>query len=265
MGPRYYLGLYGTYFRMALRTLAQYRADFGIMAVAATVREGATLIFLSVIFGKITALQGWTFYEIVLAYGLGAVVASFNGVFFNMPHALGWYIQRGQLDVILVRPAPPLFQLFGQRCFTVTGAGSLAVGVAIVGVALTRLNLAFQPWWLLYLALVVLGGALINFSLLLLIACLSFRFVDVASLNILIGYIPEFSRYPLSIYDRFLQFALTWALPYAMGGILPVGFLLGKAGYRPYGLLAPLMGWLFLGLALAAWTAASRGYRSTGA
>jgi ABC-2 type transport system permease protein len=264
MMVRYYLELYGTYFRMALRTLAQYRADFGIMAVSATVREGATIVFLSVIFGKISALQGWSFYEIVLAYGLGAVALSFGAVFLNMPHVVGWFVQRGQLDVILIRPAPALFQMLGQTCFTPHAAGSLVVGIAIVGVALARLDAAFQAWWLLYLPLIVISAALIAFSILLLIACLTFTFVEVASLNILLGYFPEYARYPLSIYSRPLQFALTWVLPYAMGGILPVGFLLGKEGYRLYGLLAPLMGWLFLGLALAVWRVAVRHYKSTG-
>jgi ABC-2 type transport system permease protein len=261
---RYYLDLYVVYFRLALRTLAQYRADFGIMAVSASVREGATILFLSVIFGKITQLQGWSFYEIVLAYGVGAVASSFGSVFLNMPHTIGWYVLRGQLDVVLVRPAPALFQLLGQHCLNITSAGSLAVGLAIVGVALPRLDLAFQGWWLLYLPLVVISGALIIFSIFLLIACLNFQFVDVAALNILLGYVPEFARYPLTIYSRPLQFTLTWALPYAMCSILPVGFLLGKAGYRPYGLLAPLMGWLFLALALATWNVAARHYKSTG-
>jgi ABC-2 type transport system permease protein len=261
---RYYLGLYGTYFRLALKTLAQYRADFAIMAVATVITSGATLLFLSVIFGKITQLQGWSFYEVVLVYGLGSVSGAINSVFLNMPHSIAWYVLRGQLDVVLVRPARPLFQMHGERCLNPVGAGGLVVGVAIVALALARLDLAFRGWWLLYLPPVAISGAVLAFSIYLILACLNFWFTSVGSLLIVLGYVPEFARYPLAIYGRPIQFVLTWVLPYAMAGLFPAGFLLGKEGYQLYGLLAPLMGWLFLGLALLVWSAAVRRYKSTG-
>jgi len=264
MGPRYYVGLYATYFGLGVRMLAQFRADFGITALSATVREGAMLLFLSAIFGKITELQGWSFYELVLTFGLGTAVASFAGVFFSFPQSLGYNVRAGHLDVVLVRPAPALFQLLGQRCLDFSPAGSLVVGIAVVALALARLDLAFQAWWLLYLPLVLLSSALIAFSLNLIVACLAFRFVETGALLVLLGYVPEFSSYPLAIYDRPIRFTMTWILPYAMGSILPVGFLLGKEGYTPYGILAPTMGWGFLGLALGVWNVAARHYRSTG-
>ena len=68
----------------------------------------------------------------------------------------------------------------------------------------------------------------------------------------------------MTIYSRPLQFTLTRALPYALTGLLPVGFLLGKSRYVLYGPLAPLAGWLFLVLALAVWRIAIRQYKSTG-
>ncbi len=79
-----------------------------------------------------------------------------------------------------------------------------------------------------------------------------------------LGYFAEFARYPLTIYARPVGFVLTWVLPYAMAGLYPAGFLLGKDGYRLYGLLAPLMGALFLALALLVWSVAVRHYKSTG-
>ena len=264
MTLRYYLDLYGTYLRLGLKTLAQYRADFAIMVVSTAITSGATLLFLSVLFGKITQLQGWSFYEVVLIYGLVSVSGGLNGVFLNMPHALWGYLLRGRLDVLLLRPARPLFQLFGEQCLNPMAAGGLVVGLAIVPVALARLDLAFRVWWLLYIPLVVISGAVLAFSIYLILACMTFWFTTAGALMIPLGYIPEFARYPLSIYGRPIQFVLTWVLPYAMAGLFPAGFLLGKEGYRGYGLLSPLMGWLFLGLALCVWSVAVRRYKSTG-
>ncbi len=260
----YYLGLYGAYFRLALKVLVQYRADFGIMAVATTIREGATLIFLSVVFGLIPRLQGWGFYEIVLVYGLGTAAGYFHAVFLDMPHSVQWYVQQGRLDTLLVRPPRPLFQLFGERCLNPTQAGSLVAGVVIVVVALARLGLPFRAWWLLYIPLVIVGGAVLEFSITLIFACLAFRFTSIISVLMPLGYFAEFARYPLTIYARPVGFVLTWVLPYAMAGLYPAGFLLGKDGYRLYGLLAPLMGALFLAIALLVWSVAVRHYKSTG-
>ena len=264
MGLRYYLGLYGTYFRMALKVLLQYRADFGITIASTMIREGCILLFLAVIFGKIAQLQGWGFYEIVLVYGLSTVVGNLTPVFLNMPHALGWYVLHGQLDVILVRPPRPLFQLLGEHCFTPTAVGSIFTGIGIVAVAVARLDTPFQGWWPLYLVLIAISGALLYFSIYLIVACLAFWFTNIFSLMILLGYLPEYARYPLAIYNSPIRFAMTWILPYAMSAILPVGFMLGKDGYQPYGPIAPLIGWIFLGLALAFWSIAVRQYKSTG-
>jgi ABC-2 type transport system permease protein len=261
---RYHLGLYAAYFRIALKILTQYRADFGIMAVSTTIREGATLLFLSVIFGLIPRLQGWSFYEIVLVYGLAVMVNALAAAFLDLPHSVQWYVQEGRLDILLIRPPRPLFQMLCEHCFNPTQAGGLLVGGAIVAIALARLGLPFQGWWLGYMPLTVVSGALLVSSITLIFACAAFWFTSILSILMPLGYFSGFAQYPLAIYARPIPFILTWILPYAMTAQYPAGLLLGKEGYRPYGLIAPFMGWLFLGLALLVWRFAVRHYKSTG-
>ncbi len=264
MRARYYVGLYGLYFRLQLKILAQYRADFALTIGGAVVRDGAALLFLAIIFGRIPALAGWSLDELLLAYGLLAAGGYLGSIFLNAAHNLSWYVQTGRYDVLLIRPLPTLFQLIGEQPFNLTFTGNFLVGLATVGVALGRLGLPFQGWWLLYFPAALLSGALIGFSINLIGACLTFRFTSVSSLLIALGFAPEFARFPLTIYAAPLAFVLTWILPHAMAGIYPAGFLLGKDGYVAYGLLAPLMGWLFLALALGVWRITSRWYSSTG-
>ena len=264
MGVRHWTGLYAEYFRLHLKAMAQFRADFVLVIAGATIRDGAALLFLGIIFGRIPALAGWSLDELLLAYGLLTAGGYLGSIFLNSAHNLSWYVQMGQFDVLLIRPAPPLFQLIGEQPINITFVGNFLVGVATIGVALGRLDLPFQPWWLLYLPATLLSGVLIGFSINLIGACLTFRFTSVSSLLIMLGYVPEFARFPLAIYATPVAFVLTWILPHAMYGLYPAGFLLGKAGYTPYGLLAPIMGWLFLALALSFWRLSSRWYSSTG-
>jgi ABC-2 type transport system permease protein len=74
----------------------------------------------------------------------------------------------------------------------------------------------------------------------------------------------QFGRFPITIFGPALQFLLTWVFPFAMIGFYPVAFLLRGDAYRLYGLLALMVGWVFLGLALALWRVAIRHYQSTG-
>lgn len=264
MNVRHYAGLYAEYFRLSLKIAAQYRGDFALIIAGSLVRDGAAILFIAIIYGRIPALAGWSLPELLLAYGLLAAAGNLNGVFLNAAHNVAWYVQAGLFDVMLIRPVRPLFQVIGGQPFNPTPIGNFLVGVAAVALALSQLALPFQIWWLLYFPAVLVSGALITFSINLLVACLTFRFTNVSSLMILLGYLPEYARFPLAIYATPIAFLLTWIVPHAMTGLYPAGFLLGKAGYAPYGLIAPVIGWLFLALALGVWRVASRWYTSTG-
>jgi ABC-2 type transport system permease protein len=105
---------------------------------------------------------------------------------------------------------------------------------------------------------------LIMFSVQLILACLTFWFVNTFSLMQTIGWINQFGQYPVTILTLPLRFLLTWVLPYAMMGFYPAAFLLHGGEYRLYGLLAPLMGFFLFGLSLLVWRVSVRRYQSTG-
>lgn len=258
----YYLDLYGTYVRLFAKTLLQYRADLLVMIVAMIVSEGAQLLFLQIIFANIPALVGWKLHEMLLIYGLSVISGGLSVGFLNMPWRLQDYIREGTLDIVLVRSPSPLVQLIGQTGIAPWAIGRTIVGVAAVVFALQAVEA--RPWWALYLPLVVVSGAVLGFAVMLMVACLSFRFTNVQSVMFPVGWFGLFARYPVGIYAVPLRFVLTWVLPYAMSGFYPAAFLLRGDEYQFYGLLAPVIGFLFLGLALGVWRLALRHYHSTG-
>lgn len=264
MGLRYHVSLYAEYFRLSLKMVAQYRADFALVVAGSIVRDGAAILFIGIIYGRIPALAGWSLNELLLAYGLLATGGNLSGIFLNSAHNLSWYVREGHFDVLLIRPVRPLFQVIGEQPFNPTSLGNLLVAVATIAVALGRLGLPFRPWWLLYFPAVIVSAALITFSINLMVACLTFRFTNVSSLMIVLGYLPEFARFPPAIFAAPIAFVLTWVMPHAMAGIYPAALLLGKEDYAHYGLIAPAIGWLFLALALLVYRVTSRWYTSTG-
>ena len=260
----YYADLYATYFRLVLKRLSQYRADFAITFASSIVYVGSQLVFLTVIFSNIRQLEGWSFYEMLLIWGLMGTAGSLANTFLDVPHQILAYIQHGVLDQLLVRPPAPLFQIAGESGIRLQGLSGVVIGVAAVLTALT--SLADQlPWWaLFYLPLTVISASLISFSVQLLMACLTFWFINTFSLMQTMSWMSQFGQYPVTILALPLQFLFTWVLPYAMMGFYPVAFLLRGDEYRLYGLLAPLMGFIFLGLSLFVWRVAIGHYQSTG-
>jgi len=258
----YYADLYLTYFRLLLKAWSHYRADFVISFVASALHDGATLVFLTGVFANIHQLEGWSFQELLLIWGLAVITTNLANGLLDVPHRIHGYIRRGDLDRLLVRPPAPLFQIAGESGLTLPALGRVFIGAVAILTVLPELRL---PWWgMLYLPLVIVSGTLIMFSVQLLLACLSFWFTNVLSLLSTVTWMQQFGQYPVTIFALPLRFLFTWVLPYAMMSFYPVAFLLRGEEYRLYGLLAPLMGFIFLGLSLPVWRWAIRHYQSTG-
>ncbi len=260
----YYADLYLSYVRCLLKAWSQYRVDFAITFVTSILHSGSGIVFLTVVFANINQLEGWSFNEILLIWGLMMTSGNLANTFLDVPHRIIWYIRQGDLDRLLVRPPSPIFQIAGEGGLTLPAAGRILIGLAAILIALSGLPTPL-PWWAtFYLPLTILSGALIAFSVQLLMACLSFWFVNTISLMQTMAWMSQFGQYPVSIFALPLQFFFTWVLPYAMMGFYPAAFLLRGDEYRLFGLLAPLVGFIFFGLSLLAWHVAIQHYQSTG-
>jgi ABC-2 type transport system permease protein len=260
----YHADLYLTYFRFALKSRSQYRVAFAITLACSIVGTGAHLAFLTLIFANIRQLEGWSFDETLLIWGLMVTATHLANTFLDVPHRILGYVRYGGMDRLLVRPPAPLFQIAGEGGITLQALNRVLIGAVAISTAIATLQDKL-PWWMvLYLPLTVISGMLIMFSVQLLLACLTFWFVNTFSLMQTIGWMNQFGQYPVTILALPLRFLFTWVLPYAMMSFYPAAFLLRGDEYRLQGLLAPLMGFLFLGLALLVWRVSVRHYQSTG-
>jgi ABC-2 type transport system permease protein len=261
---RYYLDLYFAGWQNLLKTMSQYRADFMIMSISALIHDGATLLFIDVIFNNVRDIQGWGFSEVVFIYGLMITTRSVWNSFLDVPHRIHRYVHSGELDGLLVKPPSVLFHIVLQTGFNPSAFGRIVVGVVALVIAMGGLDVSVAWWWFLYLPLVVISGSLLMFGAYLMLACLSFWFTNVQSLLATVAWCAQLGQFPATIYALPIKFLLTWVLPFAMLGFYPAAFLLRGDEYRVYGLVAPLIGLVFFGLGLLTWRVAIRHYQSTG-
>jgi ABC-2 type transport system permease protein len=129
-----------------------------------------------------------------------------------------------------------------------------------------------QVDWVLicYVPLVALGGALIDFGVNLAIATASFWFTRIDSLRwVFMSLEQEFSRYPLSIYQRGVKVMLAFVIPFAFMNYFPATFLLHKSEDGLHlnpavGLLTPVVGLVVFALGYAFWRTGIDRYQGTG-
>ncbi|OIV37648.1 ABC transporter permease [Mangrovactinospora gilvigrisea] len=252
----------------ALRAQLQYRSNTLLTLAGGIAYQGVGLAFVSVLVGRFGAIGGWSLGEIAFLYGLRVTAHGLWMIPTSQLFVLDLTIRTGEFDRYLTRPAGPLMQLLSREVYLAT-IGDLLTGVAILVAGASQVDLDTSPGALLYLALAVVGGALVEGSLQLAAASLSFRMLSNQSLRLFIdGIMNNFGGYPLKIFPSVTRIVLTFVVPVAFVAYLPANVLLHRTGelaLAPWvAWCAPLAGPLLIALAYLVWRTQIRHYQSSG-
>lgn len=258
-----YLSLYGYFLIQRFKILMEYRLNFFIGAVSTAILQAASLTAIWVVMRQIPSLNGWSFYEVILVYGLLTMGESITHMFADNLWTVGWnYVRSGDFDRFLVRPIDPLFHLLADR-FCHDGIGNLATGALLVGVSMQQLDIALTPLRLLYIVISVLSGGLIFIALNLITATSVFWIMESIPVTQMVFSMNEFAKYPLSIYHSSIRILLTWIIPYGFVSFYPASYLLGRnVGSLVW--LSPVVAFVFIFVAYRIWLFGLRHYSSTG-
>ena len=258
-----YLDLYRLFVIQRFKILMEYRLNFFIGSVSTMILQAASLAAIWVVMRQIPSLNGWSFYEVILIYGLLTMGESITHMFADNLWTIGWnYIRSGDFDRFLVRPIDPLFHLLADR-FCHDGIGNFITGAVLIGVSMQKLGIAFTPLHLLYLVVSVLSGGLIFIALNLITATTAFWLTESIPVTQVIFNLNEFAKYPLSIYHQGIRILLTWIIPYGFVSFYPASYLLGRdVGVLVW--LSPLVAGIFLFIAYRIWLFGLKHYSGTG-
>ncbi len=110
------------------------------------------------------------------------------------------------------------------------------MGVSVVlAESVYRLQLAWNGWDVLLLALTLLNAVLLMGSINLLTNCIAFWDPSASSsFPFLIQNFCDFGKFPLTLYNRLMQFILTWLVPFAFVSYYPGLVLLRRAEASPW-------------------------------
>ena len=244
------------------------RANFVMWFAFTLVYHGTAIVALWATLTQFPSMNGWDFRQMAFLYALWMVGHGLHNTLFFTIGDVPVFIREGRFDRFLIRPLDELFQAITvpQQVWP----DELFLAFVWLAVAIPLSGVHVDGLLLVYLPLIAIGGALIDFGINLAIATAAFWFVRVDTLRWMVMSLEQdFTRYPLSIYNRTVKVVLAFVIPFAFMNYFPATYFLGKAESGLHlnpaiGLLTPLVGLVVSGVAYAFWRIGLNHYTGTG-
>ena len=252
---------------VSIKTQLQYRYAFVMNILGWAMTYAGTAITMWVMLYSFGSIRGWTFWELLFLFALAVLSWSITMVLFFHFHNMDEYIVEGTFDRLLVRPIHPFLHVIALK-FDVGAFGQLLFSIVAMIIAYVQLKLNWQFYqWLVFLGAII-GGTLIQGSMLVLISAAAFWTTRSERLFwALMWPARNLMNYPLTVFPRFIQLLVTFLLPFAFVNFLPALTLLDKTkeSFDPFwGFFSLPVGIAFFAICFKIWNLGLDHYKSAG-
>jgi len=252
-----------------VRARLEYRGDFLMSVFFGVLWQTSTLMFASVLLTRFKGGLGvFPADGVLLIIGMRLLSHGLYVLFFYNLAYLPLLVDEGRMDGYFLRPVSVFTQLLVSQ-FNVNAIGDLAVGATTLGFAIALLHVHWTVALLVYLAVAVAGGTLVEGALQLMLACLLLRSPGSRVLGQWVDELMStFGNYPLSILPKVVVGLFTFALPLAFVAYFPAEVILKIAPH--HGAMSvvtawsPVAGFVLFSIALRVWQRSLRHYHSAG-
>jgi ABC-2 type transport system permease protein len=223
-----FLRLLAVFFRVSVMGELAYRTNFFMQLFQSLLELGTAIAGLYVIFAHTDTLGGWRPDEVLVLVGIYILAGGIIGLIIQpgMENLID-QVRQGTLDFTLTKPEDAQLLISVQR-FEIWKLIDVGLGAAVLTTALIRLGAQIGLWPACQFILMLLTGAVIIYSFWLILASLSFWFVRVENILMVFQSMYEAGRWPISLYPRWLRFALTFIIPVAFATTVPAMALTGR-------------------------------------
>lgn len=253
-----------TYLRIGVLNEMQYRVNFFIQLLQSIIAVATGLIGLTLVFGQVDTLRGWTQPELLAVMGvhilMGGVIRS--AIQPNMERLMN-DVLNGTLDFALTKPADAQ-TLVSVREFRFWQLTDVIVGLAILVVAVVQLDSTLSAWQIpAFIAALVMGGIML-YCVWLMVTSIAFWVIRVNDIVNLFEGLYAAGRWPVSIYPDWLRTGMTFLVPVAFAVTIPAEAMTNRLTVESL-LFALGLTVFFLLLARGVWVLGLRSYSGASA
>lgn len=246
----YFMKLISTLFKVNVQMALAYRADALVNILLNLMWLAWELLGLSIIFSNTETLGGWGFGELLALLGIFKIVHTMmmtlvwpNTEKFNQS------IRDGSMDYTILQPVSSMFLVTFSR-INIWRFWDIPVAVTLIVIGINRAGDVTTPLSILYFLLLIACGAVVIYSLWIVMIAFTFYFTKFDNNVTLLQALLDAGRYPVSVYPPWLQVIVTFIIPIAIATTIPVR-----------GLRQDLGQWqvlMFVGIAIASFLVASQ-------
>lgn len=263
------LKMFWYYSKTSLNSRLQYKVDAILTAIALFFTQITEVVAIYFMLKKFHNINGWNLNELLFLFSILFLTYGIFIIFFAGLRDFRYRIIDGAFDRMIIRPRGVLFQLISVNSDWLAAFGYGGLGLMLLIITANNVNMVWNIQNILYYVLVIINGVLIQGAMYLFFSSLRFFFVEVDNLiNLTFYNMRDFAKYPISIFNKGIQFILMYIVPFAFLNYFPCEYLLRKADMAQYPevymYIAPFVGVVMYVLAYLFWRFSLKYYKSTG-
>jgi len=218
----YFFKLISTLFKVNVQMAVAYRADAVVNILLNIMWLGWELLGLSIIFSNTKTLGGWGIGELIALLGVFRIVHTMmmtlvwpNTEKFNQS------IRDGSMDYTILQPVSSMFLITFSR-INIWRSWDLILSIVLIGAGINMAGEVTTPLSVLYFILLTICGAIVIYSLWIVMIAFTFYFTKFDNNVTLLQALLDAGRYPVSVYPPWLQIIVTFIIPIAVATTVPV-------------------------------------------
>lgn len=254
-GAGRYLKIYAALWKNSVTREMSFKSNFLLWIVVELLWFGLQLGFIGVLYLQTDHIGTWTKWQVVMLIGASHLIQQIFQAFFLLNCTnLSELVRTGKLDFLLLLPVNTRF-VVSLRQVDLGGFINALSALAVMIYAGWQLHLAPSLWQIAGFLVLCLAGILIHYSLMFLLASISFW--TVRAQGIVWGYYNLFqiARMPDEAFRGWFKAFFTFAIPMLLVSNVPVRVLVNK--------FSPRYLFLLLGMSVVCFVISEAGWRSS--
>lgn len=259
-----HIKIYILFVKNSIMRQMEYRVNFLIGILAECVYLASKMLYVYIVYKNGKDIGGLSPEQIMLFMGTFVLLtAIFIGIFMPNFNEISWKIQKGDLDVLIVKPISLQFYLTLREVQIDSPIPNIIAGITMICVSWSRIGLSAGFGNIIIYICMILIGIAITYSLFLIPVILSFWWVKSFQLLVITNRLWDFNQMPMQIYSKWIQRVGLFIIPIFVIINFPVMALFETLTpiYLVWGIIAAVLLFVFV---RKLWNCAVKRYSSAG-